>query len=229
MLPGHIAPPPPPWLVAWRRAALDLMTLLPRFPELAGQCRRLALERLATILRRGLTPEMTPETCAHPSNLMTRYGNRRGRYARCAMCGSRSCWDEATGGWRSSSASSRSTLPLPTSSNILPVGTASKARARAKAATSYPTLTSLPESRTRRAPSEFDLASEMSHERDLRLGEDVKLKKGHQKRLVSEVRRAHRALSLEHAALQTEPVRRSQTNVVQRRRPSADDPVRQRL
>ena len=87
MQPGHVAPQPPQWLVAWR------LTLLPRFLRAATQCRRLGVEPVTSILRRGLTPD----NCTHPSNLMLRYGNRHGRFTRCAMCGARWRWDEVMG------------------------------------------------------------------------------------------------------------------------------------
>ena len=169
MQPGHVAPQPPQWLVAWREVTLGLLTLLPRFLRAATQCRRLGVEPVTSILRRGLAPEVTAENCAHPSNLMLRYGNRHGRYTRCAMCGARWRWDEVMGCWLSLSASSRSSLPLPSPNNTFPAATASKAKAKIKAkakavTASYPIQDSLPPQRTRQAPSEFDLASVMSHE-----------------------------------------------------------------
>ena len=71
------------------------------------------------------------------------------------------------GCWLSLSASSRSSLPLPSPNNTFPAATASKAKAKIKAkakavTASYPLQDSL--TRTRQAPSVFDLASVMSHE-----------------------------------------------------------------
>ena len=87
------------------------------------------------------------------------------------MCGARWRWDEVMGCWLSLSASSRSSLPLPSPDNTFPAATASKAKAKNEAkakakatSASYPTLKSSPPSRTRPAPSELDLASDISHE-----------------------------------------------------------------
>lgn len=150
---------------------MGLLTLLPRFLRLATQCRRLGVEPVTSILRRGLAPELTPENCTHPSNLMLRYGNRHGRFTRCAMCGARWRWDEAMGCWLSLSASSRSSLPLPSRDNTFPAATASKAKAKNKAkarakatSASFPTRDFSPPTRTRQAPQEFDLQSVMSQE-----------------------------------------------------------------
>ena len=81
------------------------------------------------------------------------------------MCGARWRWDEVQSGWQSFSASSRSSLPLPTTANTIPAGAASKARAKAQPkarAQSMLTPAFLPGPRTRSAPDEFDLASQMS-------------------------------------------------------------------
>ena len=83
------------------------------------------------------------------------------------MCGARWRWDEVMGCWLSLSASSRSSLPLPSPNNTFPAASKAKVKIKAKAkavTASYPIQDSLPPTRTRQAPSEFDLASVMSHE-----------------------------------------------------------------
>jgi hypothetical protein len=87
------------------------------------------------------------------------------------MCGARWRWDEAMDCWLSLSASSRSSLPLPSRDNTFPAATASKAKAKNKAkakakatSASFPTRDFSPPTRTRQAPQEFDLQSVMSQE-----------------------------------------------------------------
>ena len=136
-----------------------------QFLALSRTCRRLRIEPMSSLLREGLAPEVTPATCHHPSTMVSRYGNRHGRFVKCAMCGTRWRWDEGLLGWRSLQASSSSSLPLPTAANTYPAGAANKAKARPGRSTESPPIQSLPRSGVNRLrPEEFDLHSQMSQD-----------------------------------------------------------------
>ena len=155
---------PPPWIQAWRRivhllVSVELMALrwMSKVVTLGLESRdwlslretehQRDVDKLMARMKR--EPIKTPADCTHPE--WKRHGNKHGSYATCTLCHTRVKWSvdnqawEASAGW---SSSQRSSLPLPSSSNILqqasssgPKATTSKSKARPKG----PPVTPLPE------------------------------------------------------------------------------------
>ena len=131
--------PPPPWMQAWRRMVAALRHYRLRLWAGVSTATRLGLlpaDGYGTPLEDKETKKERIERCEHDPKDMRRYGNMHGSFSKCNKCGLRFRWHPDQGLWipDRDPPSSRSSVPPPSSSNMVLPHQASELRSlRSKA------------------------------------------------------------------------------------------------
>lgn len=82
-------------------------------------------------------PMQTMRDCSHPE--WKRHGNIHGSFATCLLCHMKAKWNTEQGAWQSIglAGSRRSSLPLPSSSSILPTSRTTQSKSKARLTSSH--------------------------------------------------------------------------------------------